>query len=100
MGIIKKIFNILDTTDKKKFLVLFLFIILTTFFETLSLTMVIPLVGVIADPQNYIDKIIGSQYFLLQNLGIFLSSLDFNKLILFFLSLIIVLFIFKFLFFL
>ena len=96
MGIIKKIFNILDTTDKKKFLVLFLFIVLTTFLETLSLTMVIPLVGVIADPQNYIDKIIGSQYFLLQNLGIFLSSLDFNKLILFFLSLIIVLFIFKF----
>ena len=71
MNAIKKIFNILDPTDKNKFVVLF-FIVLATIFETASISMVIPLVGFLIDSQNYINKIVESQFIYFQKFGVFI----------------------------
>ena len=95
MNAIKKIFNILDPTDKNKFLFLFFFIVLATIFETASISMVIPLVGFLIDSQNYINKIVESQFIYFQKFGVFLSKININELMLVFLILLFIIFILK-----
>jgi len=95
MNAIKKIFNILDPTDKNKFVVLFFFIVLATIFETASISMVIPLVGFLIDSQNYINKIVESQFIYFQKFGVFLSKININELMLVFLILLFIIFILK-----
>lgn len=95
MKLINKIFTILDYDNKKKFLVLLFFIILTALMETISVTAIIPLISFLIDSQIYIEKITNSNIYLLKNAGVFLQSFDFKKIILIFLLLIISLFVLK-----
>ncbi len=92
---IKKIFRILDFKNKKKFIILLFFIILTAFLETISVTMVIPLVSFLVDSQDYLNRVVSSDVHIIKNLGIFLQGLNFQEIILLFLILIIFLFIIK-----
>tara|TARA_X000000950_G_C13916078_1_gene661082 strand:+ start:510 stop:2276 length:1767 start_codon:yes stop_codon:yes gene_type:complete len=92
---INKIFVILDNKNKKKFLILLFFIILTALMETISVTAIIPLISFLVDSQNYIDKITNSNIYFLNNVGVFLKTFDFKQTISIFLFFIIFLFILK-----
>jgi len=90
-----KIFTILDYENKKKFLILLFFIILTALMETISVTAIIPLISFLIDSQSYIEKISNSSIYFLNNVGIFLKEFDFKQTISIFLFLIISLFVLK-----
>lgn len=68
---------------------------MTAILETLSISMVVPLVNFLLDSQEYLNKITSSKNIYLQNFGHFLKDLNFDELIILFLSFLLSIFIVK-----
>jgi ATP-binding cassette, subfamily B, bacterial PglK len=59
MNYLKTLLGILNKTEKNKLIIIYALIVLATFLEFLSISSLLPLIGVITDPQ-YQEKIIGT----------------------------------------
>jgi ATP-binding cassette, subfamily B, bacterial PglK len=85
----KKILNLFDKKDKFKFVILFFLLLTLLLFEIFSISSIFPLLAYLIDKQNF------EKYILLVNLLNYFNFKDSNQIIIFFLSIIIIFFIFK-----
>jgi ABC-type multidrug transport system fused ATPase/permease subunit len=85
----KKIFNLLDKKDKFKFIILFFLLLTLLLFEIFSISSIFPLLAYLINKETF------EKYSLLVNLLNYFNLKDSNQIIIFFLSIIIIFFIFK-----